>query len=152
MIHLLRLGIIIALLLISLAPFALPDFVATFADEITVDCQEKPLECGTDGAGNVTTELANPNESYLLLGKLISTLITLILIAGALTAFIFFIIGAIQWGTAGSGDGAAKGRATMLYAAVGMVVLALVYVLILLFNNILPSALPTPDCSPGTNC
>ena len=56
------------------------------------------LQRGTDGYGNVTTPLANPNDSYGLLGGLVSTLITVVLVGAGATAFVFFIIGAIQWG------------------------------------------------------
>ena len=113
------------------------------------------LQNGTNDEGKVTTDLANPNSAYGLLGNLIGTLIYIIMIGGAVAAFVFFIVGAIQWGTAGSGDGAANGRKTMLYAAFGMVLIALVYVFMIIFNNILPSApgydLP-PDCSGGGPC
>src|SRR5688572_28247793 len=84
--------------------------------------------------------LANPAEAYGLLGGLISNLLTLALFAGGMAALVFFIIGAIQWGSAASGDGAAKGRRTMIYAGAGLVMLGLVYVLILLYNSIIPRA------------
>ena len=39
-------------------------------------------------------------------------------------------------GTAGGGDGAAKGRLTMIYAAVGLLLLGFVYVVILIYNQL----------------
>lgn len=84
--------------------------------------------------------LDNPSEAYGLLGPLISNLLGLALFAGALVAFVFFILGAIKWGTAGSGDGAEQGRKTMLYAGIGLVMLGLVYVVIIIYNAALPSA------------
>ena len=56
------------------------------------------LQNGTNDEGKVTTDLANPNSAYGLLGDLISTLIYIIMIGGAVAAFVFFIVGAIQWG------------------------------------------------------
>jgi len=98
--------------------------------------QSEVLQPGTNEAGDVTTPLANPNDAYGLLGNLVSTVINIIIFGGAVTAFIFFIIGAIQWGTAGGGDGAAKGRLTMIYAAVGLLLLGFVYVVILIYNQL----------------
>ncbi len=118
----------------------------------TVLGQAEFLKTGTDDKGNVTTDLANPNSAYGLLGNLISTLIYIIIIGGALTAFVFFIIGAIQWGTAGSGDGAANGRKTMIYAAAGLVTVALVYVFMIFFNNILPGAPTNCNSSIDPGC
>ena len=85
-------------------------------------------------------DLTNPTSAYGLLGDLISMLFTLIIFAGALAALVYFIIGAIKWGSAGSGEGAAEGRKTMLYAAIGLIMLGLVYIFMLLYNSIVPSA------------
>ena len=81
--------------------------------------------------------LADPHEAYTLLGPLISNLLALALFLGGLAALAFLIMGAIQWGTAGSGEGAAKGKSTMLYAAIGLIMLGLVYVVILIYNSLL---------------
>lgn len=89
---------------------------------------------GEDGA------LTDPVEAYGLLGNLFSTLFTLLLFAGALTSFAFLVIGAIQWGTASSGDGAEKGRKTITYAIGGLIMMAAVYIFMLLYNSIIPSA------------
>lgn len=81
-------------------------------------------------------DLSDPHAAYGLLGVLISNMLNLAIYAGAIAALIFFFIGAFQWGTAGSGDGATKGRQTMIYATIGLVMLALVYVVIVVYNSI----------------
>jgi hypothetical protein len=86
------------------------------------------------------TQLANPIYAYGQLGTLFSTLFTIILLAGAVTAIGVFIFGAIQYGTAGDSNGAAKARQSMTGAVVGLVLLGLVYVFLTYYNRILPSA------------
>jgi hypothetical protein len=87
--------------------------------------------------------------AYGAIGKAISVLLNLTILSGALVAFVFFVRGAIQWGTARAGDGAAKGRTTMLYAAIGLILLACVYVFILFYNNILPK-MSSGSCDTAT--
>jgi hypothetical protein len=84
------------------------------------------------------TILKDPTCAYNSLGTLIGLLLNLALLAGAIIAVFFMIIGAYQWITAGSGDGAKKGRGTIIYAAIGLIGLALVYVFMLLYNNFIP--------------
>lgn len=96
-------------------------------------------EGGFNGQLKTQTDLSTPWKAYDALGNLISVLLTLFIIASALMAFGFFIFGAIQWGMAKGGDGAAKARSTMIYAAVGLILVACVYVFMLFYNSILPS-------------
>ncbi len=84
--------------------------------------------------------LDDPSTAYNLLSVLFSNMIELALIAGAITAFIYIIIGAFQWGTAAAGDGKAKARQTILYAVAGLIMLSLVYVFISIYNGLLPAA------------
>lgn len=91
---------------------------------------------GTNEKGEVTTKLADPQQAYGLLGSLISMLLRLAIMGAAIVAFIYLILGAFQWGTAASGEGAAKGRKTILYAVAGLIMSSLVYVFIFVFNQI----------------
>lgn len=87
-----------------------------------------------------STDLSDPIKAYGKLGTLFSVLFTILLIAGGITAIGFFIFGAIQYGTAGSGDGAAKARRTMTAAVVGLILMGLVFAFIHFYNTILPAA------------
>jgi hypothetical protein len=88
------------------------------------------------GAG----KLNDPTQAFTLIGPLFETIITVAMFAGAITALIFIIIGAVQYITAGDGQGAAKARSTITYAAVGLIMLAMTYVFILFYNSVLPAA------------
>jgi hypothetical protein len=84
--------------------------------------------------------VGNPILAYDRIGPLVSTVLFIVLFAGIITALIFLLVGAVQYGTAGDGPGAQKGRQTMTYAVVGIILLALVFVFMTIYNNILPKA------------
>jgi hypothetical protein len=100
-------------------------------------CEAAPVQ---DGQSQLTTDtvLKDPTCAYQSIGPLIGLLLTLALIAGALTALFFFVLAAIQWITAKAGDGAAKARMTMIYAVVGLVGLSMVYVFMKFYGHIIP--------------
>ena len=112
---------------------------------VVADCSGQPAQpngfCvtrGTDSSGKVTTPLADPSKAYGLIGTTVSVILTIVIFAGAVTCIIYLIIGAIQWTTARGGPGAAQGRTTMTFAVLGLVLLALTYIFMLYFNDILP--------------
>jgi hypothetical protein len=78
----------------------------------------------------------NTDQGGTALGKLISGLIGALFIAGFLLAFMFIIIGGIQWITAG-GDKQAleKARNGITHAIVGLVIVAAAYAIMVLVGQ-----------------
>lgn len=84
--------------------------------------------------------LGDPTTARGYIGDVISTVINLTLIAGALGAFAMFVYGGFRYITAQ--DDAAKtkqARDTMQYAAVGLVIMSMTYLVMLFYNSIWPS-------------
>jgi uncharacterized membrane protein YidH (DUF202 family) len=83
--------------------------------------------------------LADPAKAKGYFGDVLSTVINLLLIAGALGAFAMFAYGGFRYMTAQDDAGKTKqARDTMQYAAVGLIIMSMVYVFMLIYNNILP--------------
>ncbi len=84
--------------------------------------------------------LSDPVQAKGYIGDVIGMVLNLVLIAGALGAFVMLIYGAYQYILAQGDPGkAAQGRKAMIYAVAGLIIMAMVYVFILIYNNILPS-------------
>lgn len=129
--------IVLALLLISFSLLS----SASLAAEATCSPTDNPssTEWNLTFFKSDPKCLADPVQARGQLGNVISTGITLFLIAGALSAFVMFIYGGFRYITAQDDSSKTKkARDTMQYAAIGLVVMSMVYVFILIYNNILP--------------
>lgn len=85
--------------------------------------------------------LQDPVSARNLLSGVISMGINILLIAGAFAAFGMFIFGAFRYMTAKDDPAKTKkARDTMQYAIVGLIIMSMVYVFLVIYNNILPSA------------
>lgn len=75
--------------------------------------------------------LIGRGEGVSILNLFLSNFISILLIVGVVVAFIFFIIGAIQWMTAGSDKTAMESaRGKIVSAVIGLVVLFAVFAII----------------------
>src|SRR5690606_23337097 len=100
-----------------------PSFVAANASKFTPNTVGGAL--GTGGNVDIQT-----NFGFSNLSQAVNTIISVIFFGAALAAFVFIVIGAFQYVTAG--DDAAKtekSRKTITNAVVGLILVALVYVI-----------------------
>jgi hypothetical protein len=110
-------------------------------------------QCGTDAAGSTAClqgaiGAANGGNSQIDLGagfgfgsiqQALSTVISLIFLVAGLAAFVYILLGAFNYLTAGDDSGKTeKARKMITNAVVGLILVALVYVIWLVAINLVP--------------
>lgn len=98
---------------------------------------------GSEGPGLTSDPncLADPVVARGLLSDTVSMVLNLVLIGGAFAAFAMFIYGAFRYMSARDDPAKTKkARDSMQYAVVGLIIMSLVYVFILIYNGLFPSA------------
>jgi hypothetical protein len=79
-----------------------------------------------------------PNVQIESVGKLISGLINALLVIAALLAFIYLVLGGLQWITSGGDKAGMEGaRNKITHAIVGLIVVAAAYAIMVLVGNFL---------------
>ncbi len=94
---------------------------------------------GTVHAANTTLQLSQPAGFRISnLGEIITAAVGLLLIIAAILAFLYLVLGGIQWITSG-GDKAAMeaARNKITHAVVGLIVVGAAYAIILLAQGFL---------------
>ena len=97
----------------------------------------KVFAAAGDGTINVGPQ-GNSNIKILNIGTLISGAVSALLIVAALAAFLFLVLGGLQWITSG-GDkaGMEAARNKITHAIVGLIIVAAAYAIMVLVANFL---------------
>jgi hypothetical protein len=113
---------------------------------------------GTSG-GQITLQ---PAFGFTTIGQALSTIISIIFLVAGLLAFVFILLGAFSYLTAGDDSAKTqKARTQITNAVVGLILVALVYVIWLLAINLIPGmkvffnvagTAAAPQCAPGVDC
>ncbi len=87
---------------------------------------------GSGGSSDGTTiDIGTPENTISSLGNLISGLVTASIIVGALTAFLYLILGGFQWITSGGDKGKTEeAQKKITNAVIGLVIVAAAYAII----------------------
>jgi hypothetical protein len=91
-------------------------------------------------AGANTTVPINKGSNFTIenIGSLVSNVVNALLIIAALAAFIFLVLGGIQWITsAGDKAGMEAARNKITHAVVGLIIVAAAYAIMLLLGSFL---------------
>lgn len=90
-------------------------------------------------AAQITIGIEKPDNVYIQgIGPLVSAIVSVLLIIAALAAFLYLVLGGIQWITSGgdkAGMEAARNKITQ--AIVGLIIVAAAYAIMLLAANFL---------------
>lgn len=99
--------------------------------------------------------IKNPVAPSYEIGKLIGSTIGIFIFAASFTAFLFLIIGAIQWLTSGGDKGTLeKARNTIIEAVIGLIIIASIWAIIQFIFPVVGLSFPKitlPSISRGLN-
>ena len=116
-------------LALGLSFFAAPSFAQCGASAF----------CAGDVPGGGPVQVDTGSIGFSSIGQAISTLITFAIFLGAIIAFIFIVIGAFRYVSAGEDAGGTKAARTIITnAVVGLILLALVYVIFQIVIRVVP--------------
>jgi hypothetical protein len=100
----------------------------TSATGTGVDCVKDAINAANDG--NSSTILINTSFGFKTLNQALNTIVSIIFLVAGLLAFLFILLGAFNYLTAGDDDGKVKkARTGITNAVIGLLLVALVYVL-----------------------
>ena len=103
------------------------------------DSQFTPGNIEAIGSGGTANLLFQGTFGFTSLSQAINTIISVIFFGAALAAFVFIVLGAFQYVTAGDdATKTEKSRKTITNAVVGLILVALVYVIFQIVIRIVP--------------
>jgi len=129
-------------LILSIAIF-LPFIAAPIqAGAAAIDCTrtdlsaKEQIQCGACGASGATT--CDPAPAPKTLGDTLKSIINIISIIGGAVAVIMIIVGGFRYVTSsGSPEATKSARSTIIYAIIGLVIMALAQIIVhFVLNNV----------------
>lgn len=92
--------------------------------------------CFSTGDNSVTLQA---QFGFNTLSQALNTIVAVVFFGGALAAFVFIVIGAFRYLTSGESDAGTKAARTMITnAVVGLILIALVYVIFQIVIRVIP--------------